>query len=301
MNQLEQKDLSGLYTSSETRRKLKISASTLKNLVEKGIIEKVVPYGYQNGYYTQKSVNEYYERQQIFQESYSTSDKSKGQEKGKETKAKRTIDLAPEKLPTTFSEAAAEDMAEIVDIDIRTFHVAITEETYLRWFQKNPASFRVLRDASNHVAGYAALVPLKKEIIERFIRDEISMDDITADDVDLFESGKPLHVYVFAVCVDPIYRGGIKEEYGARIVRGMFDFFLELAKRGVDIETITARNDKDKPDGRRLLQKLGIPQLRSPVPDKYLFSVHVADSGYPMLAKYSDMLAEWKQNHATKQ
>lgn len=163
--------------------------------------------------------------------------------------------------------------------------------------RKNPETFFVLRNSANKVVGYIALLPLKKDTMDRFVKGEIGMDDIPPNDVELFEPGRPVHLYVIALCVDPVYKAAVKGEYGARIVRGLFAFLLELAQRGVEIETITARNDKDKPDGRRLLQKLGIPQLRSPVPNKYLFSVRVADSGYPMLVKYSDVLAEWKQEH----
>ena len=147
--------------------------------------------------------------------------------------------------------------------------------------------------------GFAALVPLKKETLDRFVRGEIGMAAIAPDDVELFEPGKPLHLYVIALCIDPAYKATTKEQYGAMMVRGLFTHLLELAQRGVEIETITARNEKDKPDGKRLLQKLGIPQLRSPVPAMALFSVNVADSGYPLLVKYSDTLAAWKQEHLT--
>ncbi len=162
---------------------------------------------------------------------------------------------------------------------------------------KNPQVFFVLRNSANKVVGFAALLPMKKETMDRFVTGEIGMADIPSDDVELFEAGKPLHVYIVALCIDPAYKATTKEEYGAMMVRGLFAHLLEIAQRGVEIETITARNEKDKPDGKRLLQKLGMPQLRSPVPDMSLFSVNVADSGYPLLMKYSDTLAAWKQEH----
>ena len=161
--------------------------------------------------------------------------------------------------------------------------------------RKNPETFFVLRDGGEKVVSYACLLPLKKEVMDRFVRDEIDMDDISPDDVALFEPGRPLHLYVIALCVDPVYRATIKHEYGARLVRGLFTFVLELARRGIEIETITARTYKA--DGIRLLRKMGIPQLRSPVIGKHLFSVHVADSGFPILVRYSDLLADWKQKH----
>ncbi len=212
---------------------------------------------------------------------------------------------------TQFQVATPEDLPAIAAIDEKTFNAgkedAEPKEAYLRWIEhlyrrwmtKNPHVFFVLRNSARKVVGFAALVPLKKETLDRFVRGEIRMAAIASADVELFEPGKPLHLYVIALCIDPLYKATTKEQYGAMMVRGLFTHLLELAQRGVEIETITARNEKDKPDGKRLLQRLGIPQLRSPVPDMALFSVNVADSGYPLLVKYSDTLAAWKQEHLT--
>jgi len=209
--------------------------------------------------------------------------------------ARNTFDEYIEVLPAVFELATVADMPAIIDIDNRTFHAGITEETYLRWMRKNPEAFFVLKDTASKIVGYAILLPLEKEVRDRVVRDEIKMDEITPDDVDLFQPGKPLHLYVIALCVDPAYKAGVKRSYGSILVRGLFASILELGRRGVEIETITARTYK--PDGIRILRKMGIPQLRSPVIGKHLFSVRVADSGLPMLVRYSDLLADWKQKH----
>jgi hypothetical protein len=47
--------------------------------------------------------------------------------------------------------------------------------------------------------------------------------------------------------------------YGARLVRGLFAFVLELPRRGVEIKSITAITYKA--DGIRLLRKMGIPPV----------------------------------------
>lgn len=163
--------------------------------------------------------------------------------------------------------------------------------------QRNPQTFFVLTAAADKVVGFASLLPLRKSTMDRLIGDEIKWIDIANEDIDLFEPGKPLHLYVVALCVDPIYKRKIKEGYGARLISDVFDFFLNLAKRGVEIDTITARNELDKPDSKRLSQKLGMPQLRSPVAHTNLFSVRVADSGYSLLVAYSNLLETWKKEH----
>lgn len=213
-----------------------------------------------------------------------------------------------EKLPAFFSLATPEDIPAIADIDERTFntnkkekaYLRWIEEIYLRWLQKNPETFFVLRNTANRIVGFASLVPIKKNTLDRFVSGEINMSEIPSDDIEVFEPGKPLHLYVFALCIDPVYKAGAKVAYAFLLIEKIFAFLLDLARRGVEIETITARNQKDKPDGKRLLQKMGFPQLRSPVPNMHLFSVRVAESGFPKLVQYSETLAKWKQEHSTE-
>lgn len=103
-------------------------------------------------------------------------------------------------------------------------------------------------------------------------------------------------MYVVALAVDPSYRSRkLKHVYGARLIQGLFEFVLDLARAGVEIETITARSFTV--DGKRLLQEMGMAHLRSPVPDIELYSIRVAESGFWALVRYSDLLAEWKREH----
>ncbi|HYU73813.1 MAG TPA: hypothetical protein VEL31_14125 [Ktedonobacteraceae bacterium] len=279
----------GYITAKEALAMLSISDATLSTYVKKGWLKRYGPSGRQHLFYKLSEVEALKE-------------------------SRNTFDEYKEKLPAFFSQATPEDIPAIAAIDEATFnqsekgkegaeprevYLHWIGETYLRWMTKNPDVFSVLRNTANTVVGFASLLPMKKETMDRFVKGEMKMADIPSEDIELFETGKPLHLYVIALCIDPAYKAATKEEYGARMVRGLFAFLLELAQRGVEIDTITARNEKDKPDGKRLLQKLGIPQLRSPVSDMYLFSVRVTDSGYPMLVKYCNVLAEWKREHLT--
>jgi len=280
---------SGYCTAKEATRLLNISDATLSTYVKNGWLKRYGPPERKHKFYKLNEIEALIASRNTFGE-------------------------YREKLSADFAIATPEDIPAIADIDERTFNANKEEAepketythwisgTYRRWIQKNPEAFFVLRNRANQVVSFAALVPIKKSTMDLFIRDEIGMRDIPIDDIEPFESGKSVHLYVIALCVDPVYKTAkAKAEYGKLMIRGIFEFFLDLARRGVEIETITARNEKDKPDGKKLLQKLGIPQLRSPVPDMYLFSVRVADSGYDMLVKYSDILAEWKQEHSSTQ
>ncbi len=261
----------GYITAKDATTMLDISDATLSTYVKKGWLKRYGPTGRQHKFYKLSEVEAL-------------------------IASRNTFDEYQEIFPASFDIATPEDMPTIIDIDKRTFDEDITEETYLRWMRKNSETFFVLRDSKNKIVGYACLLPMKREIMDQFVRGEITMDTISPADVSLFEPGRPLHLYVIALCIDPVYKAAIKHMYGAKLVRGLFTFILEFARRGVEIETITARTHKA--DGIRLLRKLGIPQLRSPVIGKHLFSVRVADAGFPLLVRYSDLLADWKQKHS---
>lgn len=218
-----------------------------------------------------------------------------------------TFDEYQEKLPAYFEPATPEDMPAIIDIDERTFNIREwkepretylrwIEEIYSRWMNKNPEAFFVLRNTERKVVGYAIFPAIKKHVIDQFVQEQIKMENISSDDIDRFEPGRPLHIYVIALCVDPTYRTKeAKRSYGRSLIRGLINFVLDLARKGVEIETITARSYTA--DGRQLLREIGMAHLRSPIPAKELYSIRVADSGFMPLAKYSDLLEQWKQEH----
>lgn len=201
---------------------------------------------------------------------------------------------------SSFEPARAEDMSVVVDMDRRIFPEEPVEfEWYARWQRRNPETFFVIRDQAGKIQAFACLLPVERNTLDRYLRDEIDIDSITPDLVDLWEPGKPLHIYVMAMGVDPNCTTVEKHEYGARLVNGAFSFLLELAQRGVEIETISARSYK--PDGIRLMRKMGIPQLRPLSPGKNLFVVRPAESGFPILARYTDLLERWRQEHQKEQ
>jgi hypothetical protein len=274
----------GYVTASEAIEMLNISDATLSTYVKKGWLKRYGPPERKHKFYKESEIKAV-------------------------IASRNRFDEYQEWIPAFLSNANPEDMPAIADIDERTFnekgenaepretYINWISETYLRWMRKNSEIFFVLRNTQNKIVGFSSILPIKKDIMDQFVNGKIKMSDISPDDIELFKPGKSLHMYIIAICVDPSYNAIIKHRYGARMISGLFAFFLELAQRGVEIETITARNQKNKPDGKRLLQRMGIPQLRSPVPNIHLFSVKVADSGYPELIEYSNTLAEWKQKH----
>ncbi len=269
----------GYITSTEAVKKL---GKMLYKHVDAGRVRKITPEGYTHGFYHAGDVEAVLATEQAFSPQY--------------------VPGTWKNHPSfTFERAVASDMPAIVEISSHIFddHGPVTPaEIRLTWLRKNPETFFVLRNQEGVTVGYASLLPLKRATLERFIHDEIQTEDITPEDIETFEPGKPLHLYFMSMGIEPSYTRE-KHEYGAALVRGLFTFFLDLASRGIELETITARSHK--PDGLRLLRKMGIPQLHSPVPGKNLFAVRVAESGFPLFERYSEILAEYRQSHQEAQ
>jgi ribosomal protein S18 acetylase RimI-like enzyme len=281
----------GYVTAKEATQKLNISDGTLSSYVKKGWLNRYGPPERKQKFYKLSEVEAI-------------------------LLSRNTFDEYQVKSPSFFRQASFEDVASIVDIDERTFNIALPEpeprepepresymrwlgEIYLRWMSRNPEAFHVLRNENGKVVGFSILLPMKKDTMDRFVRDEIKMSDIPSEDIDLFEPGKVLHVYVIAICIDPSFRVAIKQQYAAKLLLNLFGMMMDFAERGVEIETITARSYK--PDGQKLMQRMGMPQLRSPVRGKQLFSVRIADSGNQNFVAYSDKLGEWKRSHQRKE
>lgn len=272
----------GYITAKTAMTMLDISDATLSGYVKKGWLKRYGPPERQHKFYKLSEVEAI-------------------------LLSRNTFDEYQEKLPAFFEEATPEDIPAIVDIDERTFnaghegaepreaYIRWLEETYLCWIRRTPQAFSVLRNSAKKVVGYSIFLPLKKDTLDQFVRDEISMSDIPVDDVEIFRAGKPLHVYIIALCVDPVYKSIVKHEYGAKLIKGLFRYILDFAQEGVEIEDITARSYK--PDGKRLMREMGMTLLRSPVQGKDLFYLRVGESGYPVLVRYCDLLAQWKQSH----
>lgn len=276
----------GYITAREAVTMLNGSDALLARYVKEGRLKRYGPPERRHKFYKLSEVQAVLEARNVFEPEY-------------------TPDQWKINPSSKFELATEEDMQAIAEISRSIFHNDKTipykptpMETRLSWMRKNRETYYVLRSTDGTITGYTCILPIKKETIDRFILDEIRTNGITADDIELYEPGRPMHLYIMAMCVDPSYPYTLKHKYGARLVAGLFAFLLDLAERGIEVETITARSHTH--DGIRLLRKIGIPQLRSPNPKKNLFSVNIVESGIPMFVRYSRSLDQWKQEHNPK-
>ena len=275
----------GYVTAHEAMEMLGATQGVLARYVQEGRLKRYGPPERKHKFYKRSEIEAVIAARHMFEEEYRP-----GQWRSN-----------PSSL---FSQAQEADMTEIVRISTATFQDAehpkpmTPPEIRVSWLRKNPETFYVLRNQAGTIVGYASFLPLPQQIIDRFIQGDIEMDDITAEDVETFTPGRPYHLYLMAVCVDPACSTAEKHEYGSRLISGLFAVLLDLAQRGIEIETITARSRKT--DGIRLLRKIGIPQLISPVLGLNLYAIRIAESGLPILTKYRELLAQWKQRMSTE-
>jgi hypothetical protein len=260
----------GWIRGKEVTARLHISDSLLSRYVEEGKIRRHVPHGRTYGFYNEDDVK--------ILENVSTAFPGI-----KQRQEHRSF----------FAIAKRSDIPAIAKIDHDAIHPkddVYNDEVLLRWQQRSPETLFSLRDINGTVVGFVSILPLTRSALDRVIRGELSLTDIADEDILLFATGTTVHLYIVALAVDPIFPIKVRHGYGAALLHGFFNFMLALADRGVIIETITARSHTQ--DGIKLMRRLGLPWLISPVPGMELFSVIVTESGMPFLREYSAKLAE---------
>lgn len=275
----------GYITATEAIHRLNISDSMLSRYVRENRLRRYGPTDRKHKWYKESEVNAILAAREIIPEPVS----------------------GPTRYLSYPSLASAADMPAIVEISRLTFNVdqqgrpkgkPIPAEVRMAWLSKNPETFWVVRRPDGAIVGFASILPLRGRVIDGFIKGEISAEEISAEDVDLYvATAHPKHLYIMAIAIDPQYPALAKHSYGARLLGHIFDFLLRLAERGIAIGTITARSRL--PDGIRLLRKMGIPQVKPWVPGMALFQVEVARSGLPLFVEYQARLAAYNAAHPT--
>src|SRR5579871_806516 len=272
----------GFITAKEAALMLNGSEAMLSRYVKKGKLKRYGPSERKYKFYKISEIEAVIAARNVFETTY-----TEGQWK--------------ENPSSIFKQAREEDLETIARISMAVFqdernptYNPTPIKTRLAWMRKNKDIYHGLYTQDGNLVGYICLLPLSKETIDLFITDKIKTTDITENEIEPFKPNHPIHLYIMAMCIDPIYPTRQKHEYGARLISGLFALLLDFATHNIKIETISARSYK--PDGIRLLRKIGIPQLHSPIPNKNLFSVTVKVSGIPILEKYNELLNSKEDN-----
>jgi predicted DNA-binding transcriptional regulator AlpA len=256
------------YTAAQVKAILGITDSTLYTYVNRGELQRIVPPHRKQGVYLRSEVDEM---------------------------AREMAAFFATKVTTSsiFRKATKEDMPAGVALSAAIFGGVniIPLERRIDWLEKNPDIDYIVSHEEEQM-GYASIAPLKQEILDPLLRDEIFARDLTADQIEAFTPGKPLHLYVMAMGVRPRLSKLEKRTYASRLIKGVTRVIIEMGRKGITFETIIARSET--PDGIHILRHLGFTEVPSEVPGTRNFIIEVEKSGIPAILEYKRALAEWR-------
>lgn len=254
------------YSAKEVKERLGITQGRLNTYVRNGTLKPFTPPGKKQSVYRQSGVDQLARDLQVFEE-------------------------IRRKTSSTFTRASEEDLKATVQITRVLFGLREDDETTLArrltWIKKNPEVFYVLK-SDEQVVGYVAMLPLKIEKIEKILSGEESSQLATAEEIEKFEPGKPVSIYLMAAGVIPGLSRYEKRSYGARIISGMINAIRDLGRRGIIIDTLAARSDT--PDGIRIMKK-GFTEVPTATYARN-FIIKVRESGMPFVREYKQALLE---------
>ena len=265
------------YSGVEVQNKLGITEPALRNLVNQKKIKRIIPPGRKYGVYLRSEIDRYAEKWDAF--------------------------LMAKELPkTVFRIARSEDLTAQEELDTRAIGAGgLPVETLKAWFSANEEiDYHVYHD--NNLVAYMSLVPIKHEIIENLLQEKIHWRDINPKaDIEEYESGKTVDLYVLGIASDPDVDESTRQHYMFVLLRGVGEELNKLGRRGVIIKKVYGRSQT--PTGIAMALHIGMKEY-APLPrtGKLVRFVLDVDTSNTFLAKmYKEGFAEWskeqKQSH----
>lgn len=256
----------GYYTLTEAAKILNLSNAMVRRYVEKGKIQYYQVEGREHGFYQKKDVDNLANELNAFM-------------------------VMQSKTSSIFERATENDLKATVEITRVLFGLRDSPEATLArrlsWYKRNPELFFVLK-SEGAVVGYFVWLPLKPAKIMNILNGTEYSQETNAEEIEAFEPGKPLHIYLMGIGVRPGLSHFEKRSYGARLVAGVMKTIIDFGKRGIVIDTFYARSDT--PDGIRILTQ-GFTETPSGTHARN-FIIKVKESGIPFIQDYKRALDE---------
>lgn len=261
----------GYYTLTETAQRLNISNSMVRRHVEKGRIRYLKIEGRAHGFYLKKDVDRLANQLSAFLE----------------------MEDEEETTRLSFSAASEEDLVGIARIGNALFAPG-NKTTVPNWrytfLKKNPETQYALKQ-DNKVIGFATILPFKpnSEAIEKLLQsDTITGANITVDEIEVFEWGKHIDLYLSGIGIDPDIDKQKRRWYGAALTGRLISTIVDLGRRGIIIHKVVAVGATHS--GVRLLQTFGLHEIEPRVPGKRTFIMDIEESGSHVSMQYKDEL-----------
>jgi hypothetical protein len=262
------------YTAGEVKKKLGITDGQLYNYVRYGHLQRIMPPGRKQGVYRRDEVDKF------------------------ALELKAFLSGSDQVRRLTFTNVTESDIPDFVRLTEEIFSgVHLDAGERVRWIKRNPeVLYQLCLDTQ--IIGCAVILPLKPEKIEQILRDEASADEIKAEEIETYETEKPFHLYITGVGVSPTLNKQDKRWYGAKLTRNIGEAIINLGKRGIEIETITARSETV--DGIRLLRHVGFRQIPS-ITRKVNFRIDMKEADHIDIAvQYNKELQKARKQRTQK-
>lgn len=204
------------YSSREAQQHLGINVGAFYYLVDTGKIMKLTPPGKKQGFYSKHQIERLAE----------------------ERLKRRTVERAP---GTTFMKATLDDIHEEHELAALMLNgsAAYGVSTYEAWLRKNSEINFIIRDQGRLVA-FMLVLPVKQEIIERWMNGEIREWEIRAEDVLLYTPGSSVGCIIMSMVITSDADKRKRRQYGMHLIRGFLQFLHDLAGQDITITSFYA-------------------------------------------------------------
>jgi MerR HTH family regulatory protein len=271
----------GYIRSKEVQEILNVSPAMIREYVTKGKIKHLVPRGRTHGFYLESDVRKLANELDVF------------------------LNLEEEAATSSFRIATPADIPAYIALNRELFtdsdHQFIYNEDdtalskkWVSWTEKNPEIVYVLK-RDEEIVGTATILPIKPKSWEKFekvLLGDISIllgdIDISTEDIEEYKPGKHVRLYLAEIGIKPSIHNDLRRKYGAKLIAKFMDTIVDLGKRGVIIENITAVGATKS--GVKLLQHFGLCEVMPPRPDTRLFTLNIKESGSPLILQYKQAL-----------
>lgn len=260
------------YTAQKAQEVLDMTYSGLKYQVSIGNVKAEVPKGRRQSYYRAADV------EQI----------------ARDLKA---FSLHRKNKPTQFvTVKTEEEMRGCLEISKALFGAERGDiAKHMRIIGKNPETYYMIKD-EDQIIGYTALWPVKPGKLHDLLGQTIPVK-ISPQDIETFEGGKSLDIYINVIGIKPGFTKEEKRSYGSRLISGLLEVIIRLGERGITIGNIAARSNM--PDGIRLMKSIGFTEVEPLTPERRTFVINVKESGIPFAKRYKERLYKWQEEHRT--
>lgn len=262
------------YTGRQVQQKLGITEPALRNLVKQRKLRKIIPPGREYGVYLKEEVDTYAEKWFAF----------------------LTVKEAPK---TALVKATAQDMDDEQELARRAIGSPglMTAELRRAWLARCPEGDYHLRH-NNKLVAYFRILPVKHERLIEFMEGKIRGGEITADDIDPFEPGKPVECFLVGIASEPDVGEITRMHYVQYLIRGTVRELEELGRKGYIVTKMYATSDT--PTGIAMAIHAGMDEYGERIGKRLRFVLDSETSRSFLVDSYKRGLAEWKKEQKRK-